>query len=313
VSRAGLSLAVVLLIVGVPAPAAAFERSGGVGGVCLWWTPRSVAWQANVVRHGAAPTCGAEATMDAVAAGFAAWTPLGDATCADLELPGSVTASTEAGYDPDGPNTNLVVFRHGACSLLDPTLPCFAKGTCPNDFGCWDDATPADRDILALTSVSYSLANGAILDADVEVNDWDGVDPGAAIVSRPLHGWYITCSGAGPVCQTYGESGCQYLDLQSVLTHEAGHFLGLGDVALANVTMNASSLPGDVSRRTLAPDDVAGVCAIYPPGEASPVCTVHSTGCGCGAGAAPSSLLLWSLLALAIGSRRSAKSAAPLA
>ena len=273
-----------LLILLASAPAAAYLRSGGSGGVCLWWPSRSLSWSIALGRAGAPPACDAADTLAAASAAFSAWTAAGEASCTDLTFAGPTTDPGGVGFDPHGPNSNLVVFRKGACSLLDPTEPCIAAGTCPDVHGCWDDPTEGDRSILALTTVSYRARDGAILDADVEVNDWDG--GGGAFVGQPVHGWYLTCSDAGPICTGYGQSACRYVDLGSVLTHEVGHVIGLGHVAEPGATMNPSFSPGDTSRRTLAADDVAGVCAVYPPGERSPICAVEASGCGCTTGGA---------------------------
>ena len=45
--------------------------------------------------------------------------------------------------------------------------------------------------------------------------------------------------------------------------------------------MFAAVSPGDILRRTLAPDDIAGVCAVYPP-ESATSCTAGSGGDGGG-------------------------------
>jgi hypothetical protein len=289
------------------APTPAFVRSSGDGGVCLWWGSRSVGWAANVERSGATPACDPAASLDAVSASFAAWPAGGGATCTDLTLPGDVTEATSVGYDPHGVNDNLVVFRHGACSLLDPASPCFADGTCANLHGCWDDASPSDRAILALTTVSYSTHDGAILDVDIELNDWDGLSAGTGFDDRPIHGWYLTCSGAGPLCTSYGQVGCQFLDLQEVLTHEVGHFIGLAHVDTPGAAMYPGRVPGETSGRTPSADDLAGVCAIYPTGRASPTCAVHRTGCGCGGGPAAATSFLLLAAALAARPRRATR------
>ena len=54
-------------------------------------------------------------------------------------------------------------------------------------------------------------------------------------------------------------------DLQSILTHEAGHFLGLAHSPDAEATMAAQYYEGTTTFRSLAADDVAAVCAAYPP------------------------------------------------
>jgi MYXO-CTERM domain-containing protein len=60
-----------------------------------------------------------------------------------------------------------------------------------------------------------------------------------------------------------GTRGC--VDTQSIATHEEGHFLGLGHTNVADATMAAFYADGS-SLRTLADDDIEGVCALYPIG-----------------------------------------------
>jgi hypothetical protein len=59
-------------------------------------------------------------------------------------------------------------------------------------------------------------------------------------------------------------------DLQSIVTHEAGHFLGMSHSADPLATMRRDYTAGSDSFRDLAPDDVAGICAIYPPDQPAP-------------------------------------------
>ncbi len=102
----------------------------------------------------------------------------------------------------------------------------------------------ADDSTLALTTVTYLTSTGRILDADLEVN----ADPSLFTFST-------------------GDPGPDEFDLLSVLVHEVGHVLGLAHTQPQNVdaTMVVSYSPGETSLRTLAPDDVCGVCAAYPP------------------------------------------------
>jgi len=94
---------------------------------------------------------------------------------------------------------------------------------------------------IALTTTRFDKKTGDLWDADIELN---GV--GATLsIGDPIRGD----------------------DLLSVLTHEAGHFLGLSHSLDPTATMRAIYDPardGD-DFRTLAPDDISGICAVYPP------------------------------------------------
>jgi hypothetical protein len=95
------------------------------------------------------------------------------------------------------------------------------------------------NDTLAKTTVSFDSATGEILDADIELN-----------------------SAYNDF--TIGDDHVVY-DLQSILTHEIGHFIGLDHSLDPDATMNANYDMGTTTLRTLAPDDVAAACAAYPP------------------------------------------------
>ncbi len=94
---------------------------------------------------------------------------------------------------------------------------------------------------LALTTVTFAPDTGEIFDADLEVNTFDQrvtlTDP------VPSDGY----------------------DFSSIITHEAGHFLGLAHSGDPRATMNASYTPGATAMRNLTADDVAGICSIYRP------------------------------------------------
>ena len=95
---------------------------------------------------------------------------------------------------------------------------------------------------------------------------------------------------------TYATRGVgEGIDLQTVVTHEVGHFIGLAHGREPNTIMAAHLCDsGDrcardrVSSRRLAVDDIAAVCALYPPdaepsaparpSTAGASCAVHARG-----------------------------------
>jgi len=60
-------------------------------------------------------------------------------------------------------------------------------------------------------------------------------------------------------------------DFDSIVTHEAGHFLGLAHSGDNRATMFANYVPGATAMRQLTADDVAGVCSVYRPDGARAV------------------------------------------
>jgi hypothetical protein len=115
---------------------------------------------------------------------------------------------------------------------------------------------------LAITVLTYDSETGEILDADIVLN---GIHPFSA------------------------EGAAQAFDLQNVLTHELGHFLGLGeDTDDLHATMYAYSEVGETTKRVLDEEDIARIMALYRPSAtvgallASPPSSVLWAGFGAG-------------------------------
>lgn len=118
-----------------------------------------------------------------------------------------------------------------------------------------------DEDAMAFTAVWYDpTCSGEILGADMMINE--------------------TVGGLGDCCPD-GECSVQdvfsckkqnIVDIQNVVTHEAGHFLGMGESENESATMYPNAEMGDINKRYLTNDDRAGFCNIYPASSLSEKC-----------------------------------------
>lgn len=136
-----------------------------------------------------------------------------------------------------------------------------------------DDGWPYNDPVqtLALTTVTFGVNSGTIYDADIEINSSDPVDHPLTTLEPPPAGSY---------------------DLQTILTHEAGHFLGLAHATDPQAIMYAYYTPGSLHPQA---DDVAGICAVYPP--------VYPSGgaCSVGMGRRDASRSFVAIVAVALG------------
>ena len=95
-------------------------------------------------------------------------------------------------------------------------------------------------DAFGLTLVWHNPDTGEIYDADMQLNEK---------------------LGTPAICDNGCPSGG--VDLQNVMTHEAGHFFGLGHSDVSEATMSPRATMGETSKRDLARDDIEGLCSIY--------------------------------------------------
>ncbi len=94
---------------------------------------------------------------------------------------------------------------------------------------------------LERTTVTFDIGTGEIYDADIEINTASYTMTTATPV--PSNGY----------------------DFETVAVHAAGHFLGLAHADSISAVMSPTYVPGSM-RRSLGPDDAAGICEIYRPG-----------------------------------------------
>lgn len=208
------------LWLGMVAPARAYVRTtvDGVPDLPLFWADRTIDVE---LASGSSTDVDAARLRSALDAALASWSHAG---CTDVLLVDVGEAS--------GPTTNLDGGRydgHERVVVRENAWPAIAG-----------------PETLALTTVVYDRATGAILDADT---DLDAV----------MHAFSV----GDPVPSDHD-------DLENTLTHEMGHLLGFSHSSVPEATMFASAAPGETLKRDLAPDDVRAVCETYPTGMPTP-------------------------------------------
>lgn len=133
----------------------------------------------------------------------------------------------------------------------------------------WAVDTDHGPEVIALTTVTSGSRSGEIFDVDIEVNTE----------------FYSMTERDGSL-------------FAAVALHESGHFFGLADLYSAadrDKTMYFAYTPSLAFSEGLSPDEVAGICDIYPPETGSSRCDptphggfsagcpreVRTTGCSC--------------------------------
>ncbi len=294
---AGLALLACLAgSVAAARPALAYVRYYTEAGAPFAWALPTLPITAYV-RDFDQPSMTADQVVGAASAAAAAWSAAQNGcTYLTLQLATSEDAPPRAANDAH----NSLIFRSTSWCELAP------------DGGCEIDYDPS---ALAFTWDTANKMTGQIYDADIEVNlvDYQWAD----VVADP--------------------SQRDDMDLQNALTHEMGHFIGLDhtcfnplsagtaprpkdntgmpipdcDVAAPAVqetTMYPSAMPGDTQKRTLSPDDQAGVCGIYPADHPPPADGLLRGGCtqcaASGGRPAPAEVALAGGLIFWVGLRR---------
>lgn len=134
----------------------------------------------------------------------------------------------------------------------------------------WPHAAQNGDGVLALTTLDVGVETGRITYADIEIN-----------------------TGSQPLTTSELVAG---QDLQTVMTHEVGHYIGLAHSAVANSIMNPGLCDSGqrcqvdkVAARRLGDDDLAAVCGLYPPGARAPVVSPSEDGAseGCASSRVP--------------------------
>jgi len=296
--RATLAAVSVLLVCRSASAYVRYETQGGVG---FFWSQISIpitVYPSDFVQ----PTMTTDQVVAAAAGAASAWSAQQN-PCTYLNL--VVSTSTDptpiAAYD----HRNTLVFRSTSWCVEAP------DGSCE---------TAYDATALAVTSDTANKKTGQIYDSDIEIN------------ATPTAPW--VWADVEPDAGLDGD-----MDLQNAITHEMGHLIGLdhtcydpnsglpqpydnagqpvpacpGSAEVQATTMYPSAREGDTQKRTLAPDDQAGLCGIYPVDDPPPPPGANGcSGCAVGAGSAGGASLaalgmLAAVLARARRARRSAR------
>jgi hypothetical protein len=288
--RRAAALVLVAAIVGGAAPARAFSRFQTAGGQAYFWKKSCV--PVTVYLNGFLKSSTNHLTLDAirksVAAAADAWSVVECAAGRPYVEIVPTFAPEDATPPPVGDDArNTLVFRTES----------WTKSGRP-------DGVAYDPKGAAVTHV-HAAPDGHVTDADIEVNavgkQWANLDPNAP----PPGG---------------SQQIAVFTDLQNTLTHEFGHLLGLehncfrpdpndptvdargkrrwndergepvpdceaAPPAVVQSVMFDGAMPEEVSKRTLAPDEDAAMCAIYAPTltpeacelDAAPGCSASST------------------------------------
>ena len=113
-------------------------------------------------------------------------------------------------------------------------------------------STTKYRDAIAVTIYWYNVATKHLVEVDVAMN------------SDPYFQWWQEPTGETWIDD---ESAAYNVDVQNIMTHEAGHWLVLGDLYAtynSEKTMYGYSGELELKKRSLTSGDEAGIRKIYP-------------------------------------------------
>lgn len=111
-------------------------------------------------------------------------------------------------------------------------------GTGPQIVVRWEPHSWKHGQAVAVTHSLYERGSGRVTQTEI-------------LLDAVARSWATTASG-----------GERAFDIQSVIAHEAGHLFGLDHSDDPEATMYAATPAGEVKKRTLEADDLAGVAAL---------------------------------------------------
>jgi hypothetical protein len=128
----------------------------------------------------------------------------------------------------------------------------------------WADISAQYPNAIAVTTVWYYRNGKHIAEVDTVMNSalpWSYTDPGSTPdlsgAAQPTESRYADPSGSG---------AANKYDIRDIMTHEAGHWIMLGDLYRSKdslLTMYGYGSTGEISKDTLGYGDERGVEAVY--------------------------------------------------
>ncbi|MBL8956582.1 MAG: matrixin family metalloprotease [Myxococcaceae bacterium] len=167
---------------------------------------------------------------------------------------------------------------------VDVTVEAGDPSTAGSTIAVIDHDWPYDDGVMGVAILKVDYANDRIVEADLffnaAQNEFRVLEPGS-------------------------KRGGRFADVQNTVTHELGHALGLQhEQGQEDAVMYPLAYNGDVNKRNLSADDIAGLDALYPLTAAS--IGQDSTPLGCSASGASGPVAL-GLMLLAVTRRRAAQ------
>jgi len=227
------------------------DSSNTASGPAIFWSNRTITYSFNQAGTETLPQNDA---FGAVRQAFDVWQnstlaanqPAGCSGTARSTLPtstdlkfveGPTTDQNYVGFNYLNPqsNRNVILFR---------------------DTGWSHPLTGPSSDLVAMTTVTYNVITGEILDADIEFNTED-------------------------FTLTVGDTDVAF-DLLGAAVHEVGHLLGFDDSDVAEAAMYQLTARGETLKRQLSCDDAAILWYRYPSATPTSTCEPHAVNESCG-------------------------------
>jgi hypothetical protein len=199
------------------------ERAQTLNGVALYWPQDQLSYQVDSRGSAQVPL---DHVLERARSSFSTWL---DLECSGLSWREDPTAlNRDIGYTEGSPNQNLILFQREQDEWLhDPAAIALTTLTY-----CQETSPFGERE-----QSGQPCEEGALLDADIELNEVE---------------FFFTTS----------EQNSRY-DLESVIAHEVGHFLGFTHNDDLESIMNSRLNFGEL-RRALNEIDRQSLCWIYP-------------------------------------------------